>query len=223
MTNEIRKQYDRLYDVPSIMLHIKEVYAVPDRHIRYAATKAFFGTKMAEGSSMQSHGVKMLSLVEKLEDLKAGLNNDTYIDVNLQSLPPSYDPFIINYNMNRLAKSIHELINMLVQYEATTHKFAPVVLVGEASTSKAKSKRAEHWKRKKGKGQAVATTTSTGGAPATPTENGKGKVGGSQRSKANDVCMHCQGIKSFSANRYITHLILFCIILLKLPFISYIL
>ncbi|KAL0439428.1 UNVERIFIED_CONTAM: hypothetical protein Slati_2425800, partial [Sesamum latifolium] len=43
MTNEIQKQYDRLEDVPSIMLRMKDVYAVPDRHIRYAATKAFFG------------------------------------------------------------------------------------------------------------------------------------------------------------------------------------
>ncbi|KAK4381751.1 hypothetical protein Sango_2890700 [Sesamum angolense] len=75
---------------------------------------AFFGTKMAEGSSVQGHGVKMLSLVEKLEDLKVGVDNDTYIDVILQSLPPSYGPFIINYNMNGLEKSIHELSNMLV-------------------------------------------------------------------------------------------------------------
>ncbi|KAL0292003.1 UNVERIFIED_CONTAM: hypothetical protein Sradi_7006100 [Sesamum radiatum] len=143
MTNEIQKQYDRLEDVPLIMLRMKDVYAVPDWHIRYAATKAFFGTKMTKGSSVQSHGVKMLSLVEKLEDFKAGLNNDTYIDVILQSLPPSYDPFIVNYNMNRLEKSIHELINILVQYEASTHKFEPAVLVGEASTSKVKSKGAD--------------------------------------------------------------------------------
>ncbi|KAL0453656.1 UNVERIFIED_CONTAM: Retrovirus-related Pol polyprotein from transposon TNT 1-94 [Sesamum latifolium] len=140
MTNEIQKQYDRFEDVPSIMLRMKDVYAVPDRHIKYAATKAFFGTKMTEGSSVHSHGVKMLSLVKKLEDLNSGLNNDTYIDVILQSLPPSYDPFIVNYNMNGLEKSIHELINMLVQYEATTHKSEPTVLVGEASTSKAKDK-----------------------------------------------------------------------------------
>ncbi|KAL0453561.1 UNVERIFIED_CONTAM: hypothetical protein Slati_1334200 [Sesamum latifolium] len=167
---------------------------VPDRHIRYAATKAFFGTKMTEGSSVHSHGVKMLSLVEKLKDLKAELNNDTYIDVILQSLPPSYDPFIVKYNMNGLEKSIHELINMLVQYEATTHKSEPAILVGEASTSKAKGKGAKRWKRKKGKGTAVTTTASTGGAPpAAPKGKGKEKVGGSQRSKANDVCMHCQG------------------------------
>ncbi|KAL0463119.1 UNVERIFIED_CONTAM: hypothetical protein Slati_0199500 [Sesamum latifolium] len=96
--------------------------------------------------------------------------------------------------MNGLEKSIHELINMLVQYEATTHKSEPAVLVGEALTSKAKGKGARRWKRKKGKGTAVTTTASTGGAPpAAPKGKGKGKVGGSQRSKANDVCMHYQG------------------------------
>ncbi|KAL0290303.1 UNVERIFIED_CONTAM: hypothetical protein Sradi_7052800 [Sesamum radiatum] len=95
-------------------------------------------------------GVKMLSLVKKLEDLKAGLDNDTYTDVIIQSLLSSYDPFIINYNMNGLEKTIHELINILVQYDAMTHKSAPSVLVGEASTSKVKGKRAGRWKRKKG-------------------------------------------------------------------------
>ncbi|KAL0434213.1 UNVERIFIED_CONTAM: hypothetical protein Slati_2755600 [Sesamum latifolium] len=119
---------------------MKEVYAILDRHIRYAVIKAFFGTKMTEGSSVREHGMKMLFLVEKLEDLQAGLDNDTYIDVILQSLPPSYDPFVVNYNMNGLEKSINELINILVQYEATTKKSEPSVLVEEASTSKAKSK-----------------------------------------------------------------------------------
>ncbi|KAL0355574.1 UNVERIFIED_CONTAM: hypothetical protein Sradi_4004300 [Sesamum radiatum] len=130
---------------------------------------------MIEGSSVQSHGVTMLSLVEKLEDLKAGLNNDMYIDVILQSLPPSYDPFIVNYNMNGLEKSIHKLINMLVQYEATTRKSEPSVLVGEASTSKAKGKGARRWKRKKGKGTTVTATASTGGAPVA--SKGKAKKG----------------------------------------------
>ncbi|KAL0430914.1 UNVERIFIED_CONTAM: hypothetical protein Sradi_0717400 [Sesamum radiatum] len=79
--------------------------------------------------------------------------------------------------MNGLEKSIHELINMLVQYEATTHKSDPV-LVGEASTSKAKGKDARRWKRKKGKGTTVTATASTGGAPpAAPKGKDKGKVG----------------------------------------------
>ncbi|KAK4382714.1 hypothetical protein Sango_2845300 [Sesamum angolense] len=133
---------------------MKEVYAIPDRHTRHVATKEFFRAKMTEGSSVQEHGVKMLSLVEKLEDLKAGLENDTYIDVILQSLPLSYNQFIVNFNMNELEKSINELINMLVQYEATIKKSVPSVLIREVSTFKAKGKRDERWKRKKGKGKA---------------------------------------------------------------------
>ncbi|KAL0416202.1 UNVERIFIED_CONTAM: hypothetical protein Slati_3452100 [Sesamum latifolium] len=85
--------------------------------------------------------------------------------------------------MNGLEKAIHELINMLVQYEATIYKSVPAVLVGEASTSKAKDKRAGHWKRKKDKGKAVAATASAEGAPAAPKRKEKGKVGGSQRLK----------------------------------------
>ncbi|KAL0410917.1 UNVERIFIED_CONTAM: hypothetical protein Slati_3681400 [Sesamum latifolium] len=123
------------------MLHTSDVYVVPDMHIRYAAIKAFFGTKHIEGSSVQRHGVKMLSVVEKLEDLKVELENDTYIDAILQSLPPSYDLFVVNYNMNGLEKSVHELINMLVQYEATIHNSGPLVLIGGASTSKANDKK----------------------------------------------------------------------------------
>ncbi|KAL0406253.1 UNVERIFIED_CONTAM: hypothetical protein Slati_3939200 [Sesamum latifolium] len=144
MSNDIQKQYDRLDYVSSIMLRMSNVYEVPDMHITYAATKAFFGTKLTKRSSVQSHGIKMLSLVEKLEDLKAGLDNGMYFDVILWSLPPSYDPFVVNYNMNGLEKSVHELINMLVQYEATTHKSRSSVLIGEVSTSKANGKRVEH-------------------------------------------------------------------------------
>ncbi|KAL2251376.1 UNVERIFIED_CONTAM: hypothetical protein Sindi_2259900 [Sesamum indicum] len=94
MTNDIQKQYNRYDDVQSIMLRMSQVYAIADRHIRYAVTKAFFGAKMIEGYFVQEHGVKILSLVEKLKDLKANVEKKTYIDVILQSLPPSCDPFI---------------------------------------------------------------------------------------------------------------------------------
>ncbi|KAL0290353.1 UNVERIFIED_CONTAM: hypothetical protein Sangu_2576600 [Sesamum angustifolium] len=76
----MQKQYDRADDVASILQRMKEVYAIPDRHTRYVPTKEFFRAKMTEGSSVQEHGVKMLSLAEKLEELKVGLDNDMCID-----------------------------------------------------------------------------------------------------------------------------------------------
>ncbi|KAL0284945.1 UNVERIFIED_CONTAM: hypothetical protein Scaly_2833700 [Sesamum calycinum] len=108
MNSDIQQQYDKLDNIAPIMLFTKDVYAVSDKYIKYASTKVFLGP-MADGSSVQEHGVEMLSLVEKLENLKVGLYNDTYKYVILQSLPPPYEPFIINYNMNGLEKSIHML------------------------------------------------------------------------------------------------------------------
>ncbi|KAL0286606.1 UNVERIFIED_CONTAM: hypothetical protein Sradi_7143900 [Sesamum radiatum] len=117
---------------------------------------------MIEGSSVREHGVMMLSLVEKLKDLQADFDKEEmYVDVILQSLPPSYDQFIINYNMYGLEKSLHELINMLVQYEAMIEKSAPSVLVGEVSTSKAKGKDAGREKRKKDETSSTAVSTSS--------------------------------------------------------------
>ncbi|KAK4389766.1 hypothetical protein Sango_2313600 [Sesamum angolense] len=130
---------------------------------------------MAERILCAYHGIKMLSLVKKFDDLKAELDNDKYIDVILQSLRQSYDPFIINYNMNGLEKSINELINMMVQIVEMTHKFEPAVLVGEPSISKAKSNRAGCWKRKKKKAKIVATTTRAAGAPTALVGMGKEK------------------------------------------------
>ncbi|KAL0409793.1 UNVERIFIED_CONTAM: hypothetical protein Sradi_1913700 [Sesamum radiatum] len=106
--------------------------------------------------------------MEKLEDLKTRLDNDTYIDMILQSIPPSYDPFIINYNMTGLEKFICDLINMLVQYKTMTHKSALTILVEAASTTKAKYKQVGRCKRTKGKGKVIAVTASVEGSPAAP-------------------------------------------------------
>ncbi|KAL0445308.1 UNVERIFIED_CONTAM: hypothetical protein Slati_2253500 [Sesamum latifolium] len=92
--------------------------------------------------------------------------------------------------MNGLEKPIYELINMLVQYEPTTKKSAPSVLVGEVSTSKVKGKGPRRWKRKKDKAKAAAIALS---APVAPVGMGKGKrKAGSKSIRGNDGCMHCR-------------------------------
>ncbi|KAL0458611.1 UNVERIFIED_CONTAM: hypothetical protein Slati_0488300 [Sesamum latifolium] len=150
MSNEIQKQYERYEHVWSIMHRMKGPYAVPDWHIRYAMTKAFFGMRMIERSSVREHGVMILSLVEKLKDLQANFDEEeTYVDLIIQLLPPFFDQIIISYNMNGLEESLHELINMLVQYEATIEKSAPSVLVERLQPLKRRARDAGREERKK--------------------------------------------------------------------------
>ncbi|KAL0402129.1 UNVERIFIED_CONTAM: hypothetical protein Slati_4242800 [Sesamum latifolium] len=94
---------------------MKGFHAVPDRHIRYVMSKPFFGMRTIKGSSVREHGVMMLSLVEKLKDLQADFEEEEmYVDLILHSLPPFFDRFILNSDMNGLEESLDELIDMLV-------------------------------------------------------------------------------------------------------------
>ncbi|KAL2242997.1 UNVERIFIED_CONTAM: hypothetical protein Sindi_0417700 [Sesamum indicum] len=104
---------------------------------------------MDKRTTIEEHGVCMLFFVEKIENLQIGVENDKYIDLIFQPLPHSYDSFVINFNMNGLTKSIHELINMLVQFEATTKKSGLTIMFKKASTSKANDKGIGHWSRKR--------------------------------------------------------------------------
>ncbi|KAL0308148.1 UNVERIFIED_CONTAM: hypothetical protein Sangu_2991400 [Sesamum angustifolium] len=63
--------------------------------------------------------------------------------------------------MNGFEKNLHELINMLVQHEATIEKSAMSVLVGEVSTSKAKGKVVGRKKRKKDEMSSIVASTSS--------------------------------------------------------------
>ncbi|KAL0386375.1 UNVERIFIED_CONTAM: hypothetical protein Slati_4604900 [Sesamum latifolium] len=110
-------QYERYEDFWSIMHRMKGLHAVPDQYIRYAVTKSFFGMGMFKGSPVREHGVMMLSPVEKLKDLQADFEE------------------VETSDMNGLEENLHELINMLVQYEATIKKSVLSVLMGDASTS----------------------------------------------------------------------------------------
>ncbi|KAL2251537.1 UNVERIFIED_CONTAM: hypothetical protein Sindi_2276000 [Sesamum indicum] len=142
-SNDIQKQYDRLDHVASILQRMKEVYAFPNGYTRYVDTKEFFRNMMAEGSFVQEHGVKMLSLARKLENLKVGLNNNTYIDMILQLLPPFFESFIINSNMNGLEKTINELINMLEWARERGRR----VLLAEVGGKRYLRREKGHWNR----------------------------------------------------------------------------
>ncbi|KZV46233.1 hypothetical protein F511_08676 [Dorcoceras hygrometricum] len=73
-------------------------------------------------------------------DLLAGLDitlpHELSVDVLLLSLPAAFDPFVVNFNMNKLAATLEEVVNMLVVFEGTIKKDKPVLLMGSSSSAK---------------------------------------------------------------------------------------
>jgi gag-polypeptide of LTR copia-type len=62
-------------------------------------TKSLLSHKMIEGGSLDTHILRMTSDVEQLEKLNSPLSKEFATDVTLNSLPPSYSNFIMNYHM----------------------------------------------------------------------------------------------------------------------------
>ena len=66
---------------------------------RYDVSDKFYSCKMEENSSVSEHILKMSGLHNRLSQLGVNLPDDAVVDRFLQSLPPSYKSFVMNFNM----------------------------------------------------------------------------------------------------------------------------
>ncbi|CAA0806714.1 Unknown protein, partial [Striga hermonthica] len=109
MSNELQRQNELLDNATNILLHLQELYGERTRQIRYQISKELFRCHMTAGSSVHDHGLKMIALIERLSSLGVIMDNELYVDLLLQSLPPSFDSFAVNFNMHNMETSLPEL------------------------------------------------------------------------------------------------------------------
>ncbi|KAL0381254.1 UNVERIFIED_CONTAM: hypothetical protein Sangu_0189700 [Sesamum angustifolium] len=89
MTTDIQKQYDRHDDITWIILRMKDVYAVLDRHVRYAATNVFFGTKMTGDALWKSMGSKYYHMNRLEKSIYKLINMLVQYEAMTKKSPPS--------------------------------------------------------------------------------------------------------------------------------------
>ena len=110
-----------------------------------------------------------------LTQLEVNLPDDSVIDRVLQSLPPSYKGFVMNYNMQGMDKTIPELFAMLKAAEVEIKKEHQVLMVNKTTSFK-----------KKGKGK-KGNFKKNGKQVATPGKKPK------SRTKPEIECFYCKG------------------------------
>ena len=76
----------------------------------------------------------------QLTQLGVNLPVDSVIDRVLQSLPPNYKGFVMNYNMKGMEKTIPELFAMLKAAEVEIKKEYQVLMVNKTTSFKKKGK-----------------------------------------------------------------------------------
>jgi hypothetical protein len=64
---------------------------------RYNISKDLFACKLADGSPVSPHVIKMIGYIETLTKLACEIKDDLATGMVLQSLPASYESFIMNF------------------------------------------------------------------------------------------------------------------------------
>ncbi|KAK8685710.1 hypothetical protein V6N13_124747 [Hibiscus sabdariffa] len=121
MTLELQKKHEDMVAY-EIIQNLKEIYEGQARQERYETSKALFQCKMSEGSLVGAHVIKMMGYIQTLEKLGFPLNDELVIDVVLQSLPDSFNQFVLNFNMNEINKTLPQLLGMLRTAESNMKK-----------------------------------------------------------------------------------------------------
>ncbi|WVZ70731.1 hypothetical protein U9M48_019374 [Paspalum notatum var. saurae] len=175
--DSLGKQYEDS-EAYNMIEGLRGMFENQERVERYNTSKALFGSKLADGSPTSPHVIKMIGHIEALDRLGFELDPELI----LQSLPPSFEPFIMNYHMNGLDKTLTELHGMLKTAEDSIKKTSNHVMMVQWDSKKRKH-------RGKGKGKAEDRIQK-------PRTDAKPKAGPS----SSDKCFHCGDSGHWSRN-----------------------
>jgi hypothetical protein len=104
----------------------------------------------------------MMGYLETLDKLGCELKDDLATSVILQTLPVSYEPFIMNFHMNGMEKLMVELHGMLKTTEEGIKKNPKHVMMVEQEKKKRK-----HWMHSKDKGKKKVSDELSSSKPKT--------------------------------------------------------
>ncbi|KAJ9538124.1 hypothetical protein OSB04_030857 [Centaurea solstitialis] len=188
MVPELQKGMESLgaYDMAN---QLKDMFQRQARQERFDNVKALSECNMAPGSSVSVHVLKMKSYIDQLERLGFPIGQELATDFILSSLSSSYEPFVLNYQMNNLEKTIMELHGMLKTAESNMAKSkpaAPVLAIREGGIKKKKATTVKG----KGKGKAIQSNPK-------PKTKGQGKAQSNipqSKTPEDAVCFYCKEV-----------------------------
>ncbi|KAK1683407.1 hypothetical protein QYE76_044255 [Lolium multiflorum] len=132
---DLQKRFEH-HDPHELINELKTIFETHAVVECYEASKHFFSCMMEEGSSVSEHMLAMTGHAKKLSDLGIVIPNRLGINRVLQSLPPSYKNFVMNYNMQNMNKELPELFAMLKSAEIKIKKEHQVLMVNKTNSFK---------------------------------------------------------------------------------------
>ena len=180
LDTDLQKRFEH-HGAYEMVEELKTMFQTQTRAERYEISDKFYKCKMEEHSSVSEHVVTMGGYIQRLIQLGCVIPDELITDRVLQSLPPSYKGFVLNYNMQGMNKTLNELFAMLKSAEVDIKKEHQVLMVNKTTSFKKAKAKKGHFK-KSGKSAAAR-----GGKPVVALV--KPKAG----PKPDTVCFYCKG------------------------------
>ncbi|KAH9724536.1 Integrase catalytic domain-containing protein [Citrus sinensis] len=111
--NLISTKHQNLETAIEIMDSLPQMFGQSTRSARQAALKGIMNSKMGKGTRVHDHVLKMMDYLNEAEIQGAQIDDNSKIDMVLESLPETFKEFKVNYNMNKRNMTLTELINEL--------------------------------------------------------------------------------------------------------------
>nr|XP_011465765.1 PREDICTED: uncharacterized protein LOC105351880 [Fragaria vesca subsp. vesca] len=90
MNSQLQKQHENYDNAASILLHLTELFGERNRNVRFTVVNELVKTKHVRGTPVHQHGLKMIGLIEQIQDLGFELDAELSQDLLLSSLDDSF-------------------------------------------------------------------------------------------------------------------------------------
>ncbi|XP_031282944.1 uncharacterized protein LOC116141606 [Pistacia vera] len=141
MSDELQRKCEKMKSANEIYLALQGLYRENSRIRQYELSSTLFRMKLKEGMSLEEHVMKMINILGQLHAMRIEMPDTLKVDLVLQSLPPSFTPFINNYHLNRIEMKLLDLLNEMQQFYDQKRKGKRQEVVSMTSSSKTKKKK----------------------------------------------------------------------------------
>ena len=116
MNDEFGRRFENAQP-EEIIQALNESFGTPDDVERHKTSCAIFNARMRDGSPVTDHVLYMIEKIELLSKLGFPLHEQLGKDAILNSLPPSFRPFLTHFRMTKPAVNYHGLLGLLQNFE----------------------------------------------------------------------------------------------------------
>ncbi|KAF7807041.1 Retrovirus-related Pol polyprotein from transposon TNT 1-94 [Senna tora] len=142
IANNIKTTIPQTENAKEYLKFVEELFRTADKSLAGSLMAELTTMKFDGSRSMQEHIIEMTNIAARLRSLGMTMEDSFIVQFILNSLPPEYGPFQINYNTIKDKWDINELASKLVQEEVRLKKHVShsVNLVGQGAGKALKPK-----------------------------------------------------------------------------------